>query len=63
MAVANRAYLIITKILHGPNTLKREHTHVEYTLLVYTIAKYYNYNILIAKQNNTSGYLRDLRPN
>lgn len=41
--VANVVYLIIIVASYGPNTLNREHAHVEYTLLAGTIAKYHEY--------------------
>lgn len=47
--------------MHGPNTLNREHAHVEYTLLAGTVSecRNQNHNILTTKPNTTSGYEPD----
>lgn len=39
---ANRAYLIMTRTLHGPDILDSEHAYAKYTLLAATIAEYHN---------------------
>lgn len=46
MFMTKRAYLIITKIFHGPHILNGEHTYVEYILLAGTIAEYHHHNIV-----------------
>lgn len=42
MPMVNRAYLITTAALYGPDTLNRDHAQAKYTLLVGTIAEVHN---------------------
>lgn len=43
MPVANRAYLIITIVFHGPDTLNEEHAHNKYILLACNIVENHKY--------------------